>query len=54
MILICENCGRDLNEIGHDNMSCEPFHIICEDCSGHTARVEEMKDILNEIPQKAD
>ena len=31
MGIICESCGRDLDEIGQDNMSCtsEP---LCEDC----------------------
>ena len=30
--MICDICGRDLDEIGQDNMSCEPGVIMCEDC----------------------
>lgn len=36
--LICSKCGRDLNEIWQDNMSPAPGLVLCEDCSGFTAR----------------
>ena len=31
MGIICESCGRDIDALGQDNMSCtcEP---LCEDC----------------------
>lgn len=32
MPLICCNCGRNLNEIGSDNMSYTPGISLCEDC----------------------
>ncbi|CAB4148480.1 hypothetical protein UFOVP855_33 [uncultured Caudovirales phage] len=35
MKLLCDYCGRDLNEIWQCNMSPEPFIVICEDCSGN-------------------
>jgi len=38
MSLICSKCGRDLNEIWQDNMSPVPGLVLCEDCSGFTAR----------------
>lgn len=38
MSLICSKCGRDLNEIWQDNMSSVPGLVLCEDCSGFTAR----------------
>jgi len=38
MSLICSKCGRDLNEIWQDNMSPAPGLVLCEDCSGFTAR----------------
>ena len=40
MSLICSKCGRDLNEIWQDNMSPVPGLVLCEDCSGFTARNE--------------
>ena len=38
MKLICDSCGRDLNEIWQDNMSCVLGVVLCEDCSGFTAQ----------------
>jgi hypothetical protein len=38
MSLICSKCGRDLNKIWQDNMSPVPGLVLCEDCSGFTAR----------------
>lgn len=28
----CDYCGRNLDDIGQDNMSSVPGIIICEDC----------------------
>ncbi len=39
MILLCDHCSRDLNAIWQDNMSHDCDTVICEDCSGHTARM---------------
>lgn len=36
--LICQECGRDLNDIWQDNMSCIPGYVVCEDCAGYDAR----------------
>lgn len=35
--IICSECGRDIDEIGQDNMSCtsEP---LCEDCWNEAQR----------------
>lgn len=41
MKLLCNCCGRDLNAIGQDNMSCELNVVLCEDCSGFTASKRE-------------
>lgn len=43
MKLLCSTCGRDLNEIWQANMSCIPGVVLCEDCSGHTAKQEDTK-----------
>lgn len=43
MRLLCDSCRRDLNEIWQDNMSTEPFVVLCEDCSGYTDRHRNMK-----------
>ena len=32
--MICVCCGRDINAIGQDNVSCVPGYPLCEDCSG--------------------
>lgn len=31
MKLICSCCGRDINALGQDNMSCNEYPL-CEDC----------------------
>jgi hypothetical protein len=28
----CDYCGRDLNAINQDNLSCKPGIVVCEDC----------------------
>lgn len=33
MKLICSFCGRDLNQIWQDNMSCTIGTVKCEDCA---------------------
>lgn len=33
MRLICVSCGRDIDELGQDNMSDVPGKPICEDCA---------------------
>lgn len=30
----CSSCGRDLDLIGQDNLSCVPGQPLCEDCAG--------------------
>lgn len=30
--MTCTECGRDIDQIGQDNMSCTPGRPICEDC----------------------
>lgn len=30
--MICVLCGRDINAIGQDNVSCVPGYPVCEDC----------------------
>ena len=32
--MICVECGRDINAIGQDNVSCVPGYPLCEDCAG--------------------
>lgn len=39
MRLICNSCGRDLNEIYQDNMSCTIGSVLCEDCAGYPQEV---------------
>jgi len=41
MKLICDYCGRDLNEIWQDNMSWDLETVICEDCSGHVKKEDD-------------
>lgn len=42
MKLICSYCGRDINELGQDNMSEDLFTNECEDCAGlHDKRQKE-------------
>ena len=48
MSLLCDYCGRDLNAIWQDNMSCEINLVICEDCSGHTKRMQEKENFTDE------
>ena len=31
--MICEECGRDINEIGQDNCSPLCGYPVCEDCA---------------------
>lgn len=31
MGIICESCGRDIDALGQDNMSCT-CELLCEDC----------------------
>ena len=30
--IICSECGRDIDEIGQDNMSVVCWRPLCEDC----------------------
>lgn len=30
--MYCSECGRDINEIGQDNVSCISDFPLCEDC----------------------
>ena len=30
--MLCVICGRDINAIGHDNVSCIAGSPMCEDC----------------------
>ena len=32
-MIICKHCGRDIDEIGQDNVSSEPNYPICEECN---------------------
>lgn len=47
MSLLCDYCGRDLDEIWQCNMSAIPFSVKCEDCHGrnneHDRREEEQE-----------
>lgn len=31
-MLLCSECGRDLEVLGSDNMSFEPGYVLCEEC----------------------
>jgi hypothetical protein len=31
--MICVGCKRDINALGHDNMSETPGKPLCEDCA---------------------
>lgn len=41
MKLLCDCCGRDLDEIWQDNMSHEPGVVLCEDCGRDEEREPE-------------
>lgn len=30
----CSSCGRNIDAIGQDNVSCVPGSPLCEDCAG--------------------
>ena len=32
-MLICSECGRDIDAIGQDNCSCILGYPLCEDCA---------------------
>lgn len=32
-MIICAECGRDIDAIGQDNMSHSPNFALCEDCA---------------------
>lgn len=53
MCLYCDSCRRDLNSIGQDNMSYDPYGVLCEDCAGYDREYNEsyeryMADMENE------
>lgn len=33
-MIVCVNCGRDIDAIGQDNCSCILGEPLCEDCAG--------------------
>jgi len=33
MSVICVECGRDIDEIGQENVSVRPGRPLCEDCA---------------------
>lgn len=41
MCLYCDSCRRDLNTIGQDNMSYDPYGVLCEDCAGYDRGYDE-------------
>lgn len=51
MKLICSGCGRDLNEIWQDNMSPTLGVVLCEDCSGFTARKQKEQQYAREYQE---
>lgn len=53
MKLFCNSCGRDLNEIWQDNISCVPGIVLCEDCAGYTA-MKKQRAFAKELEKGAD
>ena len=39
-MIICSQCGRDIDAIGQDNVSCDLNKPLCEDCAREEEEIE--------------
>jgi predicted amidophosphoribosyltransferase len=53
-MIICSSCGRDLNAIGSDNVSCECGQPMCEDCGRIYAEEQANENFWRQIERSED